>query len=190
MKRSRKTSPKGFTKFRRSLHDSRKPLPKGVLIVGACALVLLLLVVGWSIQRQDALLSWRESLEEGGSVPWPDWDPKWPLLPRPREATAADLRGSYAFAARNADRLRYIPCYCGCAREGHRSALDCFVKGFTPNGVPVWTDHAFTCPLCVNILREVSLMTSRGLSLPAIREAIDEHHGNVFATGTSTPLPR
>lgn len=189
MKRSHK-SPKRFTAFRRSLYTSRTPLPNWVWFAGATALVLFLLVVARSIQRQDALLSWREGLEEGASDPWPAWDPKWPLLPRPRNTTVADLRGPYAFAARNAERLRYIPCFCGCAREGHRSALDCFVGGFTPQGLPIWTDHAFTCPLCVSILREVALMTSRGMTLPAIRAAIDEHHESMFATATPTPLPK
>ena len=190
MKRSRRPSANRFTMFRRGLYDSGKPLPKGMWIAGALALVVLLFVVAWSIQRQDALLSWRESLEEGLAVPWPEWDPKWPLLPRSRATTAADLRGPYAFAALNADRLRFIPCYCGCVREGHRSALECFVSGFTPQGLPIWTDHAFTCPLCVNIVREVALMTSRGMTLPAIRAAIDDHHASMFATATRTPLPQ
>ena len=190
MTRSRRGSPKGFTVFRRSLHDSRKPLPKVVWIIGATALMLLLVVVARSVQRRDALVSWRESLEEGAAVSWPEWNPKWPLLPNARVTPSSDLRGPYAFATLNAERLRFIPCYCGCAREGHRSALQCFVSGFTPKGVPIWTDHAFTCPLCVNILREVSLMTSRGMSTPAIRAAIDEHHGSMFATATPTPLPQ
>ena len=189
MKHSRK-SPKGFTTFRRSLFNSRTSLPKWAWLACAIALVLFLGVIARSIQRRDALLSWREGLEEGVSVPWPAWDPKWPLLPRSRNTTLEDLRGPYAFAARNAERLRYIPCFCGCAREGHKSALDCFVRGFSPQGLPMWTDHAFTCPLCVSTLREVAVMTSRGMTLPAIRAAIDEHHESMFATATSTPLPR
>lgn len=191
MKRSRGPSPGAFTRFRRSLYDSRRPLPKGAWLVGAVALVLLLFVVVRSLQRQDALRSWRESLERGAAEPWPEWDPTWPLLPPPRMRMAsADLRGAYAFAASNAERLRFIPCYCGCAREGHRSVLECFVNGFTPNGEPIWSGHAFTCSLCVNILREVSLMTSRGMSLPAIRTAIDGQYGGMFATATPTLVPQ
>ena len=190
MKRSRKGSPRGIAAFRRGLRGSQKPLPRAAWIAGVTVFLLLIGVVARSIQRHDALVSWRQDLE--ASVPgltWPAWNPIWPSLPRPRNATVGDLQGPYAFAALNADRLRFIPCYCGCARDGHRSALDCFVKGFTPQGQPIWTDHAFTCPLCVNILREVSLMTSRGMSLPTIREAIDEHHQSMFATATPTPVP-
>ena len=191
MKRSHKSTSRAFARVRRSLHDSRKPLPKSFWIAGAAVLMLLMVVLGRSIQRHDALIEWRESLESGTRVSWPEWNPSWPSLPRPRNPTIIDdLRGPYAFAAINASRLRFIPCYCGCAREGHRSALDCFVKGFTARGDPIWTDHAFTCPLCVSILREVSLMTSRGMELPAVRAAIDEHHRGPWATATSTPLPQ
>ena len=192
MKRSHRASSKRFATFRRSLHDSRRPLPKGIWIVGIAVLVLLLVIVAQSIQRHDALVDWRKSLEKNGVVfSWPAWEPSWPSLPRVRNGTVGgDLRGPYAFAALNAERLQFIPCYCGCAKEGHGSALQCFVKGFTPKGVPVWSDHAFTCPLCVNILREVLLMTNRGMPLRAIREAIDEHHQSVFATSTPTPAPQ
>lgn len=166
------------------------PVPRWIWAVCAALLMLFAVVVVRSIQRHDALVEWRAMLEEGGAdVSWPDWNPGWPSLPRPRNATAGDLRGPYAFAALNADTLRYIPCYCGCVRQGHGSVLNCFVKGFTPQGAPLWTDHSFTCPLCVNILREVSLMTSRGMSLPAMRDAIDNYHRSTFGRPTSTPLP-
>ena len=191
MKRSRGQAATAFTTFRRSMHGSRKPLHKSVRILGGTLLVLLAGVIALSIRRHDALMTWRAGLEESApTTPWPAWNPSWPALPRPRNIAVGDLRGPYAFAALNAERLRFIPCYCGCVREGHRSALECFVKGFTPQGAPIWTDHAFSCPLCVNILREVSLMTSRGMSLPATRDAIDEHHRSMFATPTATPLPQ
>ena len=189
MKGSRRPSPRAFTTFRRGLHDSQTPLPKWFWFVGATVLFLLLFVVARSIQRRDALLSWRHSLENGVADPWPEWDPKWPPLPQPGNTIVADVRGAYAFAALNAERLRYIPCFCGCVHQGHRSALECFVRGFTPQGSPIWTDHAFTCPLCVNILREVALMTGHGSTLPAIRAAIDQHHAGMFTTSTRTPLP-
>ena len=183
------TSPRAFTTFRRRLQRGT-PLPKAVWIACSALVVLLVLLVAQSIRRQDALTTWRGSLEEGALVSWPEWDASWPLLQPSPNTPAGDLRGPYAFAARNADTLRYIPCYCGCVREGHSSVLNCFVRGFSPQGTPIWSDHGFTCPLCVNILREMSLMTGHGMSLPAMRRQIDEHHGSMFATSTSTPLPR
>lgn len=138
-------------RFCRGLRASGQPLPKGAGIAGLTLLVLLVFLVGQSIHRHDRLVSWRQELEADGHVSWPSWNPSWPVLPRSPFTRAADLRGPYAFAALNADRLRFIPCYCGCARDGHRSVLDCFVSGFTQQGTPIWTDHAFTCPLCVMI---------------------------------------
>lgn len=188
--RSRAKRP-SFITLRRGGFRAGPPLPRWAWVICAALLLSFVAVVVWSIQRRDALVSWRTSLEEqAGGTSWPEWNPSWPSLPTPRNAKADDLRGPYAFAALNAETLRYIPCYCGCVREGHSSVLNCFVSGFSPQGTPLWTDHGFTCPLCVNILREVSLMTSRGMSLPAIRDEIDSHHRSMFATPTSTPLPR
>ncbi len=180
-----------LTKFRRGLQGGRTPLPIVVWIAGGILTVFLVVLIAQSVRRRDALISWRASLEQGTIVSWPVWDASWPPLPpRPRNALTGDLAGVYAFVARNAERLRFIPCYCGCAREGHDSVQNCFVKGFTPQGGPIWTDHAFTCPLCVSIVRDVSLMSSRGMSLPAIRNAIEEHHGSLASRPTPTPRPR
>lgn len=68
------------------------------------------------------------------------WDTSWPPLPasgepaRPLEV----VRAMYGYAARRGDVLQYIPCYCGCERQGHRSNRDCFVKGKTEAGLPKW----------------------------------------------------
>jgi len=85
-----------------------------------------------------------KTAESSGSA---TWDPSWPALPAPAHRAAGDMdeiRSAYAFAARQAELLQYIPCYCGCERVGHRSNLDCYVKGFTPDGRPKWDVHAFT----------------------------------------------
>jgi hypothetical protein len=88
---------------------------------------------------------WKEkTVESSGSA---TWDPSWPALPRPAHRAARDMdeiRSAYAFAARRAELLQYIPCYCGCERVGHRSNHDCYVKGVTLDGRPKWDDHAFT----------------------------------------------
>ena len=67
------------------------------------------------------------------------WDPAWPRLPgsgppaRPIEV----VRAAYAYAVRRGDVLQYMPCYCGCEKQGHRSNRDCFVKTKTA-GLPKW----------------------------------------------------
>jgi len=49
----------------------------------------------------------------------------------------------YAFAAANADTLRWMPCTCGCARSGHSSNRSCYVKAET-DGLVTFTSHAAT----------------------------------------------
>jgi hypothetical protein len=74
------------------------------------------------------------------------WDQSWPSLPgsgqpaRPIEV----VRQAYAFAARRGDVLQYLPCYCGCERQGHRSNRDCFLKGKTAAGLPSWDAMGYT----------------------------------------------
>ncbi len=74
------------------------------------------------------------------------WDPTWPPSPasgapaRPIEL----VRAMYAYAARRGDVLQYMPCYCGCERQGHRSNRDCFVKEQTSAGVKRWDEMGYT----------------------------------------------
>lgn len=74
------------------------------------------------------------------------WDRSWPPLPasgepgRPIEV----VRAMYAYAARRPDVLQYMPCYCGCERQGHRSNRDCFVRSKTAAGVPQWDAMGYT----------------------------------------------
>ena len=144
-----------------------------------------------NVRRHDALTRWRSSLElAAGNPSWPDWSPAWPPLPEPRarrHRPPQDLRGVYGYAATHGDLLAQIPCFCGCAAEGHRSLLNCFVAGFRGDGTPMWTDHSFDCEMCVHIAREVMLMESQGLKASQIQAAIDERysHGHVR---TPTPI--
>src|SRR5262245_24519708 len=55
--------------------------------------------------------------------------PDLPVLPanlnngvRPAETA----RMAYEFAARHPEVLKYVPCFCGCERGGHRGNDDCF----------------------------------------------------------------
>lgn len=42
---------------------------------------------------------------------------------------------AYQFALDRPDLLKQIPCYCGCAADGHTSNLDCFIKSRDANDV-------------------------------------------------------
>lgn len=56
---------------------------------------------------------------------------------RPREAVVE----AYVFAAQHPEVLKYVPCFCGCERRGHRSNLDCFVASRAANGEVAWSAH-------------------------------------------------
>ena len=49
---------------------------------------------------------------------------------RPPEVTKA----VYEFAARHPEVLKYMPCFCGCERMGHKGNDDCFVAGRDAQG--------------------------------------------------------
>jgi hypothetical protein len=50
----------------------------------------------------------------------------------------------YRFAVEHGNDLQYIPCFCGCARFGHRSNRDCYIKSFNKDGTITFTSHAAT----------------------------------------------
>ncbi len=54
------------------------------------------------------------------------------------------IRALYQYAAEHGDELRYIPCFCGCSRFGHRSNLDCYIKASERDGSVTYTSHAAT----------------------------------------------
>ena len=179
---------------RRRGQASQQNLPLWTRVaLGLCAVGVATLVV-WGVRSHDALASWRQSLEvQGEGVKWPAWDPRWPSLPllrQPQRTRQIDVTGPAAFAARNAEMMRYIPCYCGACPLDHRSNLNCYVTGFSADGTPRWTDHASTCPICVHVTREVMLMTQKGWSLQKIRDTLDrEYDRGGHSPSTSTPLP-
>jgi hypothetical protein len=57
----------------------------------------------------------------------------------------AEVASAYTFAAEHPEVLGYVPCYCGCERQGHRGNDDCFVTRRAPNGDVVdWEPHGMT----------------------------------------------
>jgi len=74
------------------------------------------------------------------------WDSSWPELPESVSPThpIEFIRAAYAFAARRPDVVRYLPCYCGCEKQGHQSLQFCFVKKRTASGIAEWDHMGFT----------------------------------------------
>jgi hypothetical protein len=61
----------------------------------------------------------------------------------PLFAAKGDAARLYAFAAGDADTLRFMPCTCGCAGFGHTSNRSCYVKAESDRRV-TFTSHAAT----------------------------------------------
>lgn len=161
----------------------RSNLEAAVLTGIAIAFLLVLMTV--SFVRHEGIL--RSQRDEWRSLPW---DPAWPALPvlSGRGQLRIDVaRAIYAFAGTNSEILQYIPCYCGCRSQGHRSNHDCYVKRRSADGrVVEWTDHGLTCPLAPDITGDVMLWHEQGTPLSTIRQKIDREFG---ARGPATPTP-
>ena len=65
----------------------------------------------------------------------------WPVR---YEQAPPTVRDAYLFAVDHRAELRYIPCFCGCYRFGHKSNRDCYVKAFNADGTLTFTSHAAT----------------------------------------------
>jgi hypothetical protein len=107
-----------------------------------------------------------------------------PVEPLPR------LTEVYEFAARHPEVLQYIPCYCGCEGVGHQANHDCFVKSRAANGaITQWDEHGMGCTICLGVGRKAMNMFKSGMSVTAIRAAIDKEYGSHYPTHTPTPMP-
>ena len=102
----------------------------------------------------------------------------------------AKLAEVYEFAARHPEVLQYVPCYCGCEGVGHQANHDCFVKSRAADGaVTQWDSHGMGCTICLGVGRKAMNMFKSGMSVPAIRAAIDKEYGSHYPTHTPTPMP-
>jgi hypothetical protein len=71
--------------------------------------------------------------------------PPLPFDSGPPARPAEVVRAVYKFAAEHPEVLGYVPCYCGCEREGHRGNDDCFVTARNAAGdVTQWDPHGVT----------------------------------------------
>jgi hypothetical protein len=56
--------------------------------------------------------------------------------------TSEKIQETYVMAATYPEVVAQVPCYCGCVNDGHKSNLDCFIKGMgTENAVEEWDSH-------------------------------------------------
>lgn len=76
-----------------------------------------------------------------GAPPAPGLPPL-PVVSHTVRRPAEAIREAYVFAARHPEVLQYVPCFCGCERQGHRSSLDCFVASRDSEGRVSWNAHA------------------------------------------------
>src|SRR5215472_535607 len=70
-------------------------------------------------------------LQERGSWTTTPWAASWPIFEissRNTRVPVETARSLYAFTGAHPDVMDHIPCYCGCAAQGHRSDGDCYVK--------------------------------------------------------------
>lgn len=58
--------------------------------------------------------------------------------------SSSEVQNIYRLAYVHRDVLRYMPCYCGCADEGHTSDLDCFLREGGPSGSIKWDPMGHT----------------------------------------------
>lgn len=59
-------------------------------------------------------------------------------LPAAVRQASSRVQEAYRFAIANRGTLRWIPCFCGCGREGHMSNADCYIKNVQPDGSVVF----------------------------------------------------
>jgi hypothetical protein len=106
--------------------------------------------------------------------------------PRPQ----AVVQQVYEFAARHPEVLQYVPCYCGCERQGHTANHSCFVKSRAADGrVTEWDTHGLGCTICIDVARDAMTLFNAGGRPAAIREAIDKKYASHFPSSTPTPRP-
>ena len=118
-----------------------------------------------------------------------------PIPPLPRVSyepprPMAVMQQVYEFAARHPEVLQYVPCYCGCEREGHTANHSCFVKSRAADGrVTEWDSHGMGCAICTDVARDAMNLFNAGGKPAAIRDAIDKKYGPHYLSSTPTPRP-
>ena len=108
----------------------------------------------------------------------------------PMQRSKAVVDAAYRFAAEHPEILSYVPCYCGCERQGHHGNEDCFVKARDVNGdVVEWDPHGMECALCLDVAAKSQQMYAAGSPAKDIRAAIEKEWNPRSPTHTPTPNP-
>ena len=84
--------------------------------------------------------------------------------------------------------LHFVPCFCGCGREGHTDNYDCFIREQPAPGSYLLDPHGLTCGVCVGVALDSKALLAQGLSRPAIRAAVDRKWASA-GPATPTPIP-
>jgi hypothetical protein len=74
-------------------------------------------------------------------LPDPARLPPIPNLGFPPPRPFDEVQAVYRFAALRPEVMRYVPCFCGCERNGHQDNEDCFVKARAADGSVSWEPH-------------------------------------------------
>ena len=74
-----------------------------------------------------------------GWVAWPADD----LWPDGFGQAPAEVQEAYRYAVVNRDALQWMPCFCGCGADGHRSNFDCYVRELRDDGSVVLDSMSF-----------------------------------------------
>lgn len=101
------------------------------------------------------------------------------------------IRAAYKFAAEHPEIASYIPCFCGCGRQGHRGNEDCFVRARDANGdVVAWEEHGMECAVCIDVATQSAQMFASGASVKDIRAAVDATYAGQDQNRTITAVPQ
>jgi hypothetical protein len=65
-------------------------------------------------------------------------------LPSFAQQRSLKMQEVYRYAVAHGEILQYIPCFCGCAKLGHRHNGDCYVAERLPDGRITFTNHGAT----------------------------------------------
>lgn len=99
-------------------------------------------------------------------------------------------RTVYEFVARHPDVSRYVPCFCGCEHDGHKSNESCFVAARDASGnVTQWDTHGFGCAVCIDVARETMQLYNSGADVQSIRASIERKWSAQYPSKTPTPPP-